>query len=156
MRFKSILRRWSMRSDSNFSVLLTISSSIQNVRCSFSRVRINDFAIIIFASFKIHTLRFRKTFRKRLRRMFNTSDLKSSSISSTKFFLNCSHNVSFFRFSRSYEIIVVCTKLFLSILRKKEFDCESKFVRFEKVQSLLVNRDDELFFARAADNQTAR
>ncbi len=38
----------------------------------------------------------------------------------------------------------------------KKFDNENKFVCFEKVQSSFVNRDDELFFARTADNKTAR
>jgi hypothetical protein len=117
LRFKSILRRRLITFELNVSTLLTISSSIQNVRCFFSRIRIKNFAIIICESFKIHMFRFRRAFRKRLRRMFNISDLKSFSIQSTKFFLNCFHNVSFFRFSRSYEIIVVCTKMFLSILR---------------------------------------
>jgi hypothetical protein len=98
---------------------MTISSSIQSVRCSFSRIPIKNFAIVICEFFKIHTSRFRRAFRKRLRRMFNTSDLKSSSIQSTKFSLNCFHSVSFFRFSRSYKIIVVCTKMFLFILRTR-------------------------------------
>jgi hypothetical protein len=39
---------------------------------------------------------------------------------------------------------------------KKKFDYENKFVCFEKIQSLFVNRDDELIFARTADNKTAR
>jgi hypothetical protein len=119
LRSKSILRRWSMTSDSNFSALLTISSSVQRVECSFSRVRIKNFAMIILEFFKIHKSRFRKAFRRRLRQIFNTSDMQSSSIQSTKFFLNCFHNVSSFKSSRSYEVIVVCTKMFLSILRTK-------------------------------------
>jgi hypothetical protein len=119
LRSKSILRRRLITSELNVSTLLTISSSIQSVRCSSSRVRIKNFAIVICESFKIHTSRFRRAFRKRLRRMFNISDLKSSSIQSTKFSLNCSHSVSSFRFSKSYEIIVVCTKVFLSTLRMK-------------------------------------
>jgi Golgi nucleoside diphosphatase len=121
LRSKSILRRRLITSELNVSTLLMISFSIQNVKCSFSKIRINDFAIIICEFFKIHTSRFRRAFRSRLRRMFNISDLKSSSIQSTKFFLNCSHNVSFFKFSRSYEIIVVCTKMFLSTFRIEAF-----------------------------------
>jgi hypothetical protein len=134
LRSKSILRRWSMTSDSNFSTFLTISSLIQSVRCSSSRIRINDFAIIIFASFKIHTSRFRRTFRKRLRQMFNISDLKSSSIQSTKFFLNCFHSVSSFKSSRSYEVIAVCTKMFLSTLRMRAFS-ESESSLFNESRS---------------------
>jgi hypothetical protein len=119
LRSKSIFRRRLITSELNVSPLLTISSSIQSVRCSFSRIRIKNFAIVICESFKTHTSRFRRTFRKRLRRMFNISDLKSSSIQSTKFSLNCFHSVSFFRSSRLYEIIVVCAKMFVSILRTR-------------------------------------
>ncbi len=81
--------------------------------------------MIIFESFKIHTSRFHRAFRKRLRRMFSTSILKSSSVHSAKFSLNCSHSVSFFMSSRSYEVIAVCTKLFLSTLRTKAL-CDSE------------------------------
>jgi hypothetical protein len=126
LRSKSILRRWSMTSDSKFSTLLTIFVSNKKVRCSFSRIRIRNFAMIILTSFKTHTFCFRRAFRRRLRRIFNISDLKSSSIQPTKSFLNCSHSVSFFRFSRSYEIIAVYTKMFLSILRTRaSFESES-------------------------------
>jgi hypothetical protein len=115
-----------MTFDSNFSALLTISFSIQNVKCSFSRIRIKNLAIIIFASFQIHTSRFRSALRKRLRRMFNISDLKSSSIQPTKFSLNCCHSVSSFKSFRSYKVIVVCTKMFLSTLRMRaSFESES-------------------------------
>ncbi len=100
-------------------MLLTISSSIQSVRRSSSRVRIKNFAMITFSSFKTHTSRLRRAFRRRLRRMFNTPDLKSSSVQSTKSSLNCSHSVSSFKSSRSYEVIVVCTKMFLSTLRTR-------------------------------------
>jgi hypothetical protein len=89
--------------------------------------------MIIFESFKIHTSRFRRAFRKRLKRMFSTSILKSSSIHSAKFFLNCSHSVSFFMSSRSYEVIAVCTKLFLSTLRTKALVEES--MRFDESKS---------------------
>jgi hypothetical protein len=99
-----------------FVILIVI---VSDVKCSFSRIRINELAIIILESFKIHTLRFCRAFRKRLRRIFNTSNLKSSLVQSTKFSLNCSHNVSSFKSFRSYEVIVVCTKMFLSILRTK-------------------------------------
>jgi hypothetical protein len=119
LRSKSILRRRLITSELNASTLLTISSSIQKMKCSFSRIRIKNFAIIICESFKIHTSRFRRVFRRRFKRIFNISDLKSSSIQSTKFFLNCSYNVSSFKSFRSYEIIVVCTKMFLSILRMR-------------------------------------
>jgi hypothetical protein len=109
----------------NFLKLLTISSSIQKIECSFSIIWIKDFAMIIFTSFKIHTFRFRKTFCKRLKRIFSTFVLKSSSIHSAKFFLNCFQSVSFFMSSQSYEVIAVCMKLFLSTLRTKAL-CESE------------------------------
>ncbi len=108
-----------MTSDSNFSELLTSSSSIQKTEYSFSRIRVKDFAMIIFESFKIYTSRFRRAFRKRLKQLFSTSILKSSFVHSAKFSLNCSQSVSFFMSSRLYEVIAACMKSFLSTLRTR-------------------------------------
>jgi hypothetical protein len=140
LRSKSILRRWSMTSDWNFSALLTISSSIQSVRCSSSRVRINELAIVILESFKTHTPRFRRAFRRRLRRMFNIPDLKSSSVQSAKSSLNCSHSVSSLKSSRSYEIIVACTKMFLSTLRMRAWATSGSGLY---LSDLIAMRSDE-------------
>jgi hypothetical protein len=86
---------------------LNISSSVHLGGFFFWRVLYRAFAIS--SSLDIYTPRLRKVSRNRRKRVFETSDLKSFSVHSSKSSWNCSHNSLSIRLSVSHSLICVST-----------------------------------------------
>jgi hypothetical protein len=98
----------------SFNMHLSTSSSVHSVESSSWSASYRDFAMMMFLSFNIHTSRLRKTSRRRRKRVFNTN-LKSSSVHSSKSFWNCFHRLVFLKSFFSQMLILCEMYSFLSL-----------------------------------------
>jgi hypothetical protein len=128
--FRKILMMMKMKFSS--SKHLNISSSVHLGEFFSWRMLYRAFSIVIFSSLDAHTSRLLKVSRNRRKRAYETSDLKSSSVHSSKFFKYWFHKFSSMRLSFSHSLIFVSihfSQFWISFiqlwLRTRCSDCEA-------------------------------